>query len=96
VTSHEFFFSLEVSSEGAPAPLLEDLALQVFRNVGCSSEATAGLAEALERAATETPPGVVRRCDIQVRARDGLLKILVSSNGGRIWEHTVVVPEAAC
>ena len=50
VPAHEFFFALEFSSQGPPALLLEDLASQICRHVGCAGQAVAGLTEAFEHA----------------------------------------------
>jgi hypothetical protein len=92
VAPHDFYFALEFSSQGAPASLVEELAAQVFRYVGASMDAVTGLDEAFEQAAAAEPSAGQRRCDVQFRARDGMLEILVTSNGGRIWQHAVVIP----
>ncbi len=87
--SHEFFFALEFSSQGAPAPLVEDLAAQVFRFVGCPQTSVPALTKALEQA-TAVTTGAQRRCDVQFRAHNGTLDVLVSSNGGRVWQDTII------
>jgi hypothetical protein len=92
VPSHEFYFALEVSSQGAPATLVEDLAAQVFRYVGCSPTAVPGLTRAFEEAVAATAAGGDRRCDVQFRAHNGTLDVLVSSNGGRLWQETFAIP----
>ena len=85
----EFFFALEFSSQGAPASLVEDLAAHVFRYVGCPREAMSGLTEALEQAvANSGSAGGHRRCDVQFRVANSSLDILVSSNGGRVWQKS--------
>jgi hypothetical protein len=90
--SHDFFFALEFSSQGAPVSLVEDLAANVFRHVGCAPEHAEGLSEALEEAAQKGVIGGDRRCDVQFRARNGTLEVLVSSNGGRVWQTEILIP----
>jgi hypothetical protein len=85
VTAHQFYFSLELSSQGVEASLVEELAAQVLEHVGCSREEIPELADALERAVARNAFGE-RRCDVQFRAQNGTLEILVSSNGGRIFQ----------
>ena len=90
--SHEFFFALEFSSQGVPASLVEDLASQVFRYVGCSAATVSGLTEAFEEATAGSAVGGHPRCDVQFRAHNGKFDVLVSSNGGRIWQETLPIP----
>ena len=85
MTAHQFYFSLELSSQGAEASLVEELAAQVLEHVGCSREDIPELAGALEQAVARNAFGE-RRCDVQFRAQNGRLEILVSSNGGRIFQ----------
>ncbi len=90
--SHEFFFALEFSSQGAPLGLVAELASQVLRHVGCAEAFAPDLTRALEQATSRETAGGPRRCDVQFRAQSGTLEILVSSNGGRIWQETVAIP----
>ncbi len=89
--SHEFFFTLELSSQGAPASLVEDLATQVLRHVGCPLAVVHDVAAAFEKAAGSTAGGKTR-CDLQFRANGATLDLLVSSNGGRVWQDTLTIP----
>ena len=89
--SHDFFFSLEFSSQGAPASLVEDLAANVFRHVGCALEHVEGLSAALSKAMEKSPGAGERRCDVQFRAQNGALEVLVTSNGGRIWQTEILL-----
>ena len=84
--SPDFFFSLEFSSQGVPATLLTELAAHVLSRVGSSGEAVPGLGDALQQAVAANEASGERRCDVQFRAHGGTLEILVSSNGGRIWQ----------
>ena len=86
-----FRFSLEFSSQAVPVPLLEQLAELVFAHVGCTSVASGELTAALAKATADGAFGGARRCDVQLRAHNHTLEILVSSNGGRVWQTT-----AAC
>lgn len=90
--SHDFYFALEFSSQGAPAALVEDLASNVFRHVGCSPDHVEGLSDALKRASEDDGSENERRCDVQFRARNGMLEVLVSSNGGRVWQTEIILP----
>ncbi len=90
--SPDFFFALEVSSQGAPASLVEDLAANVFRHVGVEPEHANGLSDALKEAAAKGTVGGDRRYDVQFRARNGMLEVLVTSNGGRIWQTEILIP----
>ena len=90
--AHDFFFAIEFSSQGAPASLVEDLAANVFRHVGCAPEHVEGLSNALATALEKTPGGGERRCDVQFRARNGTLEVLVISNGGRVWQTEILLP----
>ena len=83
--AHQFYFSLELSSQGVEASLVEELAVHVLEHVGCSRDDIPELAGALERAVARNAYGE-RRCDVQFRAQNGRLEILVSSNGGRIFQ----------
>jgi hypothetical protein len=92
VGAHDFFFALEFSSQGAPASLVEDLASNVFKHCGCSAMHVEGLSDALERAVERDGSDGQRRCDVQFVARNGTLEILVSSNGGRVWQTEIILP----
>jgi hypothetical protein len=91
VTASPFYFALEFSSQGVPASLLEALAAQVLGHVGCSRQDVPELTDALGKAAEKTGQPE-RRCDVQFRAQDGKLEILVSSNGGRLFQISRVLP----
>jgi hypothetical protein len=86
----DFFFALEVSSQGVPAALIEDLAEHVFTYVHCAATQVEGLSDALARAAGTG----ASRCDVQFRAKGGELDVLVTSNGGRIWQTSIQIPDA--
>jgi hypothetical protein len=68
-----------------PVALLEELAGQVFRHVGCVTYPGEPLTTALEKA-TSGGFGGATRCDVQLRAHNHTLEILVSANGGRVWQ----------
>jgi len=75
-----------------PGPLLEELAGQVFRHVGCTTHPAEELTAALARATAGGGFGGSARCDIQLRAHNRTLEILVSANGGRIWQGSCAIP----
>lgn len=89
--SSEFFFLLEFASQGAPAPLIEELAGQVFRHVGCPETSMPALIAALEKA-TAHATGGQRRCEVQFRVHNRRLDVMVTSNGGRVWQDTLAIP----
>ena len=80
----EFYFAIEFSGPGVPAGLLGDLTAHVIGHAGCAREEVADLPDALERAVAAT--GADRRCDVQFRANGGRLEVIVSSNGGLVWQ----------
>jgi hypothetical protein len=92
VSPDSFAFALEFSSQGTPVPLLEELAGQVFRHVGCTTAPTEELTAALAKAAAGGAFGGAPRCDVQFRAHNRTLEILVSANGGRIWQTSCAIP----
>jgi hypothetical protein len=91
VTEPEFFFALEFSSQGAPAPFLEELAANLLLYVGCSREHVPELTQALKEALTAGARGE-RRCDVRFSVRDSTLEILVTSTSGLVWETSLPVP----
>ena len=85
-----FYFALEFSSQGASAELLGDLATHVLEYVGSSPSAVPELTESLQKAVAQE--GVAdRRCDVQFRLQPGKLEIVVSANGGRVWQTALPV-----
>ena len=86
-----FYFALEFSSRAVSASLLGDVARQVLGHVGCSRHDLPELAGALEQAAGNGN-GTERRCDVQFRAHNGTLEILVSSEDGRIFQTSQSIP----
>jgi len=72
--------------------LLEALAGEVLRHVGCAAIPDAGLRAALEQGTAGGTFGGARRCDIQFRTHDQTLDILVSAGGGRIWQTSCAIP----
>jgi hypothetical protein len=95
VPQHVQSFALEFSSQGVPVPLLEELAGQVFRYAGCASAPMDELVTALHHATSGTAFGGGCRCDVQIRAGLASVDILVSANGGRVWQGSCARPPAA-
>ncbi len=85
-------FAIEFSSQGAPVSLLEELTANVLRYAGCRSLPGVELTDALTRAAAGGAFGA-RRCDVQFRARNQQVEILISSGGGRIWQTSCAIPQ---
>jgi hypothetical protein len=92
VAAQEFFFSLEFSSQGVPAALLDALAAQVLGHVGCAGTSLPELSDALLSAVARASVGGPRRCDVQFRVHGAMLDIVVTANGGRIWQTSLAVP----
>ena len=82
-----FFFALEFSSQGVPLSLLSDLAAHVLEHVGASKQLVPKLVEALQEAVSKGAAGA--RADVRFQAQPGKLEIVVSSNGGRVWQTSV-------
>ena len=91
MASNPFFFSLELSSQGASAELIGNLADQVIRHVGAAADTLPDLTQSLQQAVAQDTAGVNRRCDVQFRAQPDKLEIVVSSNGGRIWQTSLPI-----
>jgi hypothetical protein len=89
VAAKSFFFALEFSSQGVPAQLLSDLAEHVLEHVGAPKTAAPGLTESLQKAVAEEAAAGHRRCDVQFKAQPHRLEIVVSSNGGRVWQTAI-------
>jgi hypothetical protein len=92
VATRDFFFSLEFSSQGAPAALLEELVAKLLEHVGSSERAIPELAGALQKAVDNSAGAGQRRCDIQFKAHGATLEIVVAANGGRIWQTSRNIP----
>ena len=95
MAAHEFFFALEFSSEGVPAALLGDLAFHVLGSVGCGDDSLRELPVALQAVVANEGTRGGCRCAVQFRAHGGTLEIVVSSNGGRIWQASRSIPSGA-
>jgi len=50
------------------------------------------LTRALQTAVDKGTAAGVHRCDVQFRASGGKLDIVVSSNGGRVWQDSLPIP----
>ncbi|MGC4084055.1 MAG: hypothetical protein QM736_18585 [Vicinamibacterales bacterium] len=85
-------FALEFSSQGAPTSLIEALAGHVLQHVGCTTAPVSELTAAIEKAAAAGGFGGGARCDVQFRAQRDTLDILVSANGGRVWQTRCTIP----
>jgi hypothetical protein len=98
VAVQEFFFSLEFSSQAAPAALLDDLAARVLAYVGLDDNAgkkLPGFSDALKQAATTSTTSTVggaSRCDVQFRVQGPKLEVVVTVNGGRTWQASRAIP----
>jgi hypothetical protein len=86
--TQNFYFALEFPVESARTSLLADVAEHVFKHVGCSSEHVGGLSRAVDRASG----GEAReRCDVRFHAREGELEVLVSADGDRVWQTSILL-----
>jgi hypothetical protein len=93
VSTQDFFFALEFSSQGVSAELLVELAAHVLNHVGSADAAVPELTDALKTAVEKGTAIGLHRCDIQFRGSPNKLDILVTSNGGRIWQTSIAVPD---
>jgi hypothetical protein len=91
VAAQDFFFSLEFSSQGVPAALLEDLAAHVLTYVGAAGAGLPELSAALQQVVATGSAGGQTRCDVQFRVAASKLEIVVTANGGRVWQTTRVL-----
>jgi hypothetical protein len=90
VTAQQFFFTLEFSSQGVSATLLGDLTARVLDYVG-SKSAVPELIDSLQKAVAKGSVGTDSRCDVMFRAQPGKLEVVVSSNGGRVWQTSLPI-----
>ena len=81
--AHHFYFALEFSSQGVSA------AAHVLTHVGSSKEAVPELTASLQKAVAQGSASADRRCDVRFHAQPDKLEIVVSSNGGRIWQTSI-------
>jgi hypothetical protein len=91
VPAPSFFFKLELSSDAASEALLDDLASQVLRSVGCSPREVPGLEAALAQATAAA--AAARRCDLRFRLENGALEIVVFANGGCLYQTSHPISE---
>ena len=89
---HDIFFSLEFSSQGAPAALLEALSSQLLTHVGVRAADVPELSSALQKAVAAEAAAGQRRCDVQFRVSGSKLEIVVTANGGRVWQTARAIP----
>jgi hypothetical protein len=89
--ARSFFFALEFSSQGVSAELLTDLAAHVLEHVGLSRAAVPALTESIQKALAQEAAAGARRCDVQFKAQPQRLEIVVSANGGRIWQTALPI-----
>ena len=88
----DFFFSLEFSSQGAPAALLEQLSSQLLAHVGLKAADLPELPSVLQKAVSAGQAAGQRRIDLMFRVSGGKLEVVVTANGGRLWQTTHAIP----
>jgi hypothetical protein len=86
VPGQPFYFKLEFAGDGVSEGLLDELASQVLRHVGCSPQQLPEIQAALDRAAAAVT--AAGRCDLRLRLEHGALKIDVSSEGGPLLQSS--------
>jgi hypothetical protein len=86
-----FYFKLEFTSERVSEGLLEEVASQVLRHLGCSPQEVPEIDAALSQATAAVV--AAPRCDLRFRLEDGALEIVVSSNGGRLFQTSHVISD---
>ena len=93
MAAEEFFFSLEFSSQAAPVALLDELAAKVLAYVGVDGAGKLeGFSDALQAAVTKGSVGGASRCDVQFRIHGAKLEVVVTANGGRVWQASRAIP----
>ena len=92
MSAQDFDFALDIAaapdSNASVRELLSDLVARVLERAGAGGDATAGLADAIQRAVANGSRGS-EGCRVQFQARDGRLRIVVSSRAGEIWQREI-------
>ena len=89
MSPHDFLFALDLSDEPHYHRMLQDLSAIVFKYVGYDAGRADALVADLRTALSACGPA---HCDVRFEARDGALRISVTSAGGRAWETTHTLP----
>lgn len=87
----EFFFALRIDDQVEFSEMVHDVAASVLRQTGYPAAAAADLVALLQHEVAEAPAGR-RTCDVQFRAHEGRLELLVSHDDGRTWRMSRPLP----
>lgn len=92
MASSSFTFLLECPGPSLHVPMLGELATAFLEHLGCSTVAAGELIAALEGAIADGRLAGADRCGVQFEAHDQRLDILVSADGGCVWQTSCAVP----
>ena len=91
MASPSFTFDLQFRGQPVHAPLLEQLADAVLRQVKCAPAVAGELGAAVEKAAASGRLGADPQCDLRFRAHGSTLEILLSADGGAVWQISCAI-----
>jgi hypothetical protein len=89
---HEFTFSLALSQEPRPDPMLAELATAVLHHVGYAQDDVSDLVATLERALAGAGANGCRRCEVAFQAHGGELQVALTLDDGVQWRTSRRLP----
>lgn len=91
MASTPFSLTLAISSDRAPAALLEELAAHVLKQVGGPADAAAQLSAALKQA-SDAGAFTAGRCDLTCVSHGTSIDIQVTADGTPVWQASCATP----
>jgi hypothetical protein len=92
VPDPEFFFAVDVADEPEFGHMLGELVAVVLNHAGYTEGTIEELTDVLRGVLADGASTGGRRCDVQFRARDGELEIVVARAGAAEWRTTRPLP----
>ncbi len=87
---HHFLFSMKFAGGEAIEPVLDELAVTVFRQVGCEPDQATRLVNELHTAVASS--GGPTDVDVQFLAHEGTCDVIVFAREREIWRASCPVP----
>jgi hypothetical protein len=90
--AQDFMFSMKFAGGNAVEPVLDEVAVTVFRQAGCEPDAAARLVKELHAAVVEGGTPAAADVDVQFRAHAGSCDVVVFAREREIWRASCPVP----